>query len=83
MLCWLFNQHSSSTINFMKSIFIGLLLCCSCILQAQSNAIQQALKSFDYESALNLISKEKQTRVEKGFQQNTVRSLQPKSKLYP
>jgi tetratricopeptide (TPR) repeat protein len=45
----------------MKYIFIGLLLCSSCIIQAQNNAIQQALKNFDYEVAIRLIAKEKPT----------------------
>ena len=35
------------------------MLCCSFFLQAQNNAIQTALKNFDYESAIQLISKEK------------------------
>jgi len=45
----------------MKSLVILLLICCSGILQAQNNAIQSALKNFDYETAIRLISKEKET----------------------
>jgi len=43
----------------MKQIFICILLFCSCILQAQNNAIQTAFKNYDYELAIKLISKEK------------------------
>ena len=45
----------------MKRIFIGLLLLCSVFLKAQNNAIQNALKNFEYETAIHLISKEKAT----------------------
>ena len=45
----------------MKSIFVGLFLCCTAFIQAQNNAIQNALKNSDYESAIKLISKEKET----------------------
>lgn len=45
----------------MKRNLIGLLLCCSFILPAQNNAIQNALKNYDYEQAIKLISKEKRT----------------------
>ena len=45
----------------MKHFFIGLLICYSCLLNAQNNAIQTALKNFDYETALKLLSKEKET----------------------
>jgi tetratricopeptide (TPR) repeat protein len=45
----------------MKSIFIGLFLCCTAFIQAQNNSIQYALKNSDYESAIKLISKEKKT----------------------
>ena len=45
----------------MKSIFIGLFLCCTAFIQAQNNAIQNALRNSDYESAIKLISKEKET----------------------
>jgi len=43
----------------MKHIFIGFLLFCSGIILAQNNAIQTALKNYDYESVIKLISKEK------------------------
>jgi len=43
----------------MKYVFISILLFCSGILQAQNNAIQNAFKNFDYETAIKLISKEK------------------------
>ena len=43
----------------MKYIFISILLFCSGILQSQNNAIQTALKNYDYETAIKLISKEK------------------------
>ena len=45
----------------MKPLFIGLLLCYSCLINAQSNAIQLALKNSDYETAIKLLSKEKET----------------------
>ena len=45
----------------MKHFFIGLLICYSCLLNAQNNAIQTALKNFDYETVLKLLSKEKET----------------------
>ena len=45
----------------MKRIFIGLLLLCSVFLKAQNNAIQNALKNFEYETAIHLISKENAT----------------------
>jgi tetratricopeptide (TPR) repeat protein len=45
----------------MKKLLVGLLLCCSFILQAQNNAIQNALKNYDYEQAIKLISKEKKS----------------------
>jgi tetratricopeptide (TPR) repeat protein len=48
-------------LNAMKKLIIGLLLCCSFSLQAQTNAIQNALKSYDYEQAIKLISKEKKS----------------------
>jgi tetratricopeptide (TPR) repeat protein len=45
----------------MKRLITGLFICCSVILQAQSNAIQNALKNFDYEQAILLITKEKKS----------------------
>lgn len=45
----------------MKRFFVGFLLCFSLILSAQNNAIQNALKNYDYELAIKLISKEKRT----------------------
>jgi len=45
----------------MKKLFIGFLLCLPVFLQAQNSAIQNALKNFDYEQAIKLISKEKRT----------------------
>ena len=45
----------------MKKLIIGVLLCCSVCLQAQTSAIQNALKNYDYELAIKLISKEKKT----------------------
>ena len=45
----------------MKSILVGLFLFCSIYILAQNNAIQIALWNSDYESAIKLISKEKET----------------------
>ena len=43
-----------------KTLFI-LFACCFSILHAQTNAIQNALKNYDYELAIQLISKEKKS----------------------
>jgi len=43
----------------MKLFLIGFLLYSSTFLHAQNNAIQHALKNFDYETAIKLISTEK------------------------
>jgi len=43
-----------------KTLFI-LFTCCFSILHAQTNAIQNALKNYDYELAIQLISKEKKS----------------------
>ena len=45
----------------MKKPLTAILLCCVLVLQAQSNAIQNALKVHDYEQAIKLISKEKKS----------------------
>jgi len=45
----------------MKKLLTGFLLCCFSILHAQTNAIQNALKNYDYELAIQLISKEKKS----------------------
>jgi len=45
----------------MKPLFIGLLLFCSCMAIAQNNALQSALKNYDYDTAIKLLSKEKET----------------------
>jgi tetratricopeptide (TPR) repeat protein len=45
----------------MKKTIIGLLLCCSVLATGQNNAIQTALKNYDYELAIKLISKEKKS----------------------
>jgi len=45
----------------MKKLLTSILLCCVLVLQAQSNAIQNALKVHDYEQAIKLISKEKKS----------------------
>ena len=45
----------------MKKLLTAILLCCALVLQAQNSAIQNALKNFDYEQAIKLISKEKRT----------------------
>ena len=45
----------------MKKLFIVFILCLPVFLQAQSNAIQSALKNYDYELAVKLISKERKS----------------------
>ncbi|MDR3651483.1 MAG: CDC27 family protein [Paludibacter sp.] len=45
----------------MKKVIVGLLICCSIGIQAQNNAIQNALKTYDYEQAIKLIAKERKT----------------------
>jgi tetratricopeptide (TPR) repeat protein len=50
----------------MKNTLIGLLLCLSLILSAQNSAIQNAVKNYDYETAVKLLSKEKKS-VENDF----------------
>ncbi len=45
----------------MRKILFILFTCCFSILHAQSNAIQNALKNYDYELAIQLISKEKKS----------------------
>jgi len=45
----------------MKKLLTGFLLCFFSILHAQTNAIQNALKNYDYELAIQLISKEKKS----------------------
>ncbi len=45
----------------MKSILIGFLIFLSLSIEAQSNAIQRALKSYNYELAIQLITKEKKS----------------------
>jgi tetratricopeptide (TPR) repeat protein len=45
----------------MKKILTALFLCGSLALSAQSNAIQNAMKNYDYELAIKLISKERKT----------------------
>jgi len=45
----------------MKKLFIGFILCLPVFLQAQNNAIQNALKNYDYELAVKLISKERKS----------------------
>lgn len=45
----------------MKKLLTSILLCCALIIQAQSNAVQNALKNHDYEQAIKLISKEKKS----------------------
>ena len=45
----------------MKKFFIVFLLCLPVFLQAQNNAIQNALKNYDYEQAVKLISKERKS----------------------
>lgn len=45
----------------MKKTLIGLLLCFSLILSAQNSAIQNAVKNYDYETAIKLLSKEKKS----------------------
>jgi len=45
----------------MKKLITGVLLCCSFFLQAQTSAILNALKNYDYELAIKLISKEKKS----------------------
>lgn len=45
----------------MKKLFIVFLLYLPAILHAQTNAMQNALKNYDYELAIQLISKEKKS----------------------
>jgi tetratricopeptide (TPR) repeat protein len=45
----------------MKNIFVGLLLCFSLIVTAQNSGIQNAMKNYDFEMALKLLSKEKKS----------------------
>jgi len=45
----------------MKKLFIVFILCLPVFLQAQNNAIQSALKNYDYELAVKLISKERKS----------------------
>jgi tetratricopeptide (TPR) repeat protein len=45
----------------MKKLLTFILLSCSLALSAQNNAIQNAIKNYDYELAIKLISKERKT----------------------
>jgi len=45
----------------MKKLLTFILLCCSLALSAQNTAIQNALKNYDYELAIKLISNERKT----------------------
>jgi len=47
--------------NPMKRTCFVLFLFCAGIMQAQNNAIQNALKNYDYETALKLIEKNRET----------------------
>jgi len=45
----------------MKKLLTFIFLFCSLVLSAQSNAIQNAMKNYDYELSIKLISKERKT----------------------
>jgi tetratricopeptide (TPR) repeat protein len=45
----------------MKNTLIGLLLCFSLIASAQNSGIQNAMKNYDFETAIKLLSKEKKS----------------------
>jgi tetratricopeptide (TPR) repeat protein len=50
----------------MRKLLVGLLLCFSLLLSAQNSVIQNAIKNYDFETAIKLLSKEKKS-VENDF----------------
>jgi len=52
---------TKSQLYRMKNTLIGILLCFSLMLSAQNSAIQNAIKNYDYETAIKLLSKEKKS----------------------